>query len=84
MIQVGLSSLVANLADYPSLLPTYVALLVQQPTALRQRLLQRPPAQDSNNDSVAVGRLAYVMGTSSRLYEERCVSDIWDPSHVKK
>lgn len=80
VIQVGLSSLVQNLADYPSLIPTYVDLLVQQPQALRQRLLK--PPQDQNERGV--GRLAYVMGTSSRLYEERCICDVWPAQDVAK
>lgn len=70
LVQVGLTALAPVLAAYPALLPAYVQCLMAQPAALRQRLFE--PAPDG-----VPRRLAYVMGTSSRLYEEFPVSEVW-------
>lgn len=74
--QVGLCSLVRILTSYPTLLPSYVTVLLQQPAGLRQRLLA--------NDASVPRRLAYVMGTSSRLYDECCIPEHWPAIEVAK
>uniref|UniRef100_A0A7S4R532 Uncharacterized protein n=1 Tax=Alexandrium monilatum TaxID=311494 RepID=A0A7S4R532_9DINO len=77
VLQVGLCALVRNLRLYPSLLPAYLAVLLRQPAGLRQRLLTKadvPPPR----------RLAYVMGTSSRLYDECCISEHWPAVEVAR
>jgi hypothetical protein len=83
VLQVGLSSLVRNLQLYPTLLPAYINVLLRQPPGLRQRLLDLPPkAEDGAPTSPR--RLAYVMGTSSRLYEECCICDHWPALEVAR
>jgi hypothetical protein len=62
VLQVGLVHLVRILGDYPSMVPNYIAMMLAQPELMRKRLFA--DAQDPPR------RLAYVMGTSSRLYEE--------------
>jgi len=80
VLQVGLCALVRNLRLYPSLLPAYVAVLLRQPAGLRQRLLTK-----ADDGSVPPPRrLAYVMGTSSRLYEEFCISEQWPAVEVAR
>lgn len=76
VLQVGLCSLVHILGFYPSVLPSYVAVLLSQPAGLRQRLLTGPAKADDGT-APPPRSLAYVMGTSSRLYEECCVCDHW-------
>lgn len=83
VLQVGLSSLVRNLRIYPSLLPAYIHVLLRQPPGLRQRLLDTPmKAEDGTPTSPR--RLAYVMGTSSRLYEECCICNDWPALEVAR
>jgi len=77
VLQVGLSALVRNLSLYPSLLPEYVSIFMQQPEGLRQRLLQGLLKEDTGAAPPPPRRLAYVMATSSRLYEECCVAEHW-------
>jgi hypothetical protein len=62
ILQVGLVAIVRCLREAPQLCLTYVKVLLSQPKALRDRLLH---PRD--------GRIAYVMGPTSRLYEERGV-----------
>jgi len=76
VLQVGLSSLAPVIGDFPTLLPLYVTVLLAQIPTLRQRLLRK-------QDEGAV-RLTYVMGTSSRLYEECCISNVWPHVEVAK
>jgi hypothetical protein len=83
VLQVGLSSLVQNLSLYPTLLPAYLNVLLRQPPALRQRLLDLPPKAEDGGPS-SPRRLAYVMGTSSRLYEECCICDHWPALEVAR
>merc|ERR1719160_1837720 len=64
ILQVGLVAIVRCLREAPQLCGTYVKVLCAQPKALRDRLLH---PRD--------GRIAYVMGPTSRLYEERGVVD---------
>jgi hypothetical protein len=64
ILQVGLVAIVRCLREAPQLASTYVRVLLAQPKALRDRLLH---PRD--------GRIAYVMGPTSRLYEERGVVD---------
>jgi len=73
---VGLSALVQLLYDFTNLQPMFMAVLLEQPPALRQRLLR---AVDDVEESAApnVGKLTYVWGTSTREYEEKCVSALW-------
>mmetsp|Transcript_43475 Transcript_43475/g.114672 ORF Transcript_43475/g.114672 Transcript_43475/m.114672 type:complete len:823 (-) Transcript_43475:71-2539(-) len=80
VLQIGLSVLVPVLHSYTALLPMYVAVLIEQPTLLRQRLL-RPPKLDSG---VRANRVTYVMGNSSRMYEETCPCDVWPHLDVAK
>jgi len=74
VLQVGLSALVHVLGDYPMLFPMYVSVLLDQPPEMRRRLLR--PHEEQGVD-LPVGKLTYVMGNCSRMYEERCVSDLW-------
>jgi hypothetical protein len=78
VVQVGLCCLVTQLESYPSLLPGYVTAFLGQPTGLRTRLLAKRSEKDGPN------RIAYVMGTSSRLYEEVCITDRWPALTVAK
>lgn len=71
VVQVGLCCLVTQLESYPSLLPSFVSAFLGQPTGLRTRLLQSRPEKEGP------ARIAYVMGTSSRLYEEVSIIDRW-------
>jgi hypothetical protein len=81
VLQVGLSSLVHLLQDYPQLLPIYVSVLLEQPANLRQRLLS-----PSGNPGDATGtlRLTYVMGNLSKMYEEKFISSLWPHLDVAK
>jgi len=83
VLQVGLCALVRTLRAYPSLLPAYVSVLLRQPAGLRQRLLQGP-AKAEDGSVPPPRRLAYVMGTSSRLYEECCICDEWPALEVAR
>lgn len=83
VLQVGLCALVTGLRHYPVLLPSYVAVLLRQPAGLRQRLLQGVVKADDGSVPPP-RRLAYVMGTSSRLYEECCVCDLWPSVEVAR
>lgn len=74
VLQVGLSSLVHLLPEFPTLLPMYVTVLLEQKPALRQRLLR--PLEEADG-SATIGRLTYVMGNCSRMYEEQCISNLW-------
>merc|ERR1712080_401916 len=56
----------------------YVTVLLEQPVPLRQRLLR--PLETSER----VSRVTYVMGNSSRMYEEKCISDLWPHLDVAK
>jgi hypothetical protein len=62
LLQVGLVGIARCLREVPQLTEHYVTILLAQPKALRDRLL-----------TPGDGRIAYVMGPSSRLYEERGV-----------
>jgi len=85
VLQVGLSCLVRNLTQYPSLLPGYVSAFLRQPAGLRQRLLQGSVMKDDPGaPPPPPRRLAYVMATSSRLYEEWCVCDHWPSLDVAR
>merc|ERR1712039_172287 len=70
-----------GLPEYPTLLPMFVTVLLEQPAALRQRLLR--PSEAGAADRT-VGRLTYVMGNSSRMYEEKHVSSLWPHLDVAK
>jgi hypothetical protein len=76
VLQVGLSSLVGILRLFPSLLPAYTSVLLKQPYHMRQRLLE-PPSRAEDGEPTSPRRVAYVVGTSSRLYEEVCICDHW-------
>lgn len=78
MLQVGLSALVHLLSDFSILLPIFVSVLLGQPPALRARLLRQPDAGAGSR------RLTYVMGNSSRMYEEKCIGDLWPHLDVAK
>jgi hypothetical protein len=82
VLQVGLSALVHLLGEYPPLLPMYVTVLLEQPASLRQRLLRNQDADQAADRTV--GRLTYVMGNSSRMYEEKCISVLWPHLDVSK
>lgn len=89
VLQVGLCALAKNLRLYPSLLPAYVSVLLKQPAGLRQRLLSDRQAKDSPSSGAdgrpaAPQRLPYVMGTSSRLYEEYNICDAWPPLDIAR
>lgn len=78
VLQVGLSSLVHLLAEYPDLFPMFVTVLLEQRPALRQRLLQ--PAHEGSERT----RLTYVHGNFSRMYEETCLPSVWPHLDVAK
>lgn len=84
VLQVGLSALVRNLAQYPTLLPEYVSIFLQQPEGLRQRLLHGSLKEDTGAPLPPPRRLAYVMATSSRLYEECCIADHWNALDIAR
>jgi hypothetical protein len=83
VLQVGLSSLVKCLRLYPTLLPAYINVLLKQPAQLRQRLLEGK-AQADDGAPTSPRRVAYVAGTSSRLYEECCICDHWPALEVAR
>lgn len=78
VIQVGLSSLARNLGDYPELLPTYMDLLLAQPPGLRRRLLGLEQREEEG------WKVAYVMGTSSRVFDEARIGKFWPSLEVAK
>jgi len=73
VLQVGLSALVQLLQDFPNLLPMFVSVLLNQPPALRRRLL-RPPDMEAGGRT---GRIFYVHGNASHTYEEECITMLW-------
>jgi len=77
ILQVGLSALVQLLHDYTNLQPMFMAVLLEQPPPLRRRLLK--PIDDAGEPSTEgnVGKLTYVWGSSTREYEEKCISALW-------
>jgi len=81
VLQVGLSALVHLLAEYSTLLPMFVTVLLEQPPNYRRRLLQ-PAGADGGDYSVS--RKTYVWGNASRMYEEKCVSQLWPHIDVAK
>jgi len=83
--QVALCAVARTLCSYESLLSTYVESLLRQDPALSARLL------DGRSTGGALGaaappprRVAYVPGSSSRLYEEFCVCDFWPAKDVAR
>jgi len=83
VLQVGLSGLAPVIGEFPILLPLYVQVLLAQTPSLRQRLL-RPKQEEEGGADMPTSRLTYVMGTSSRLYEEICISEVWPHVEVAK
>mmetsp|Transcript_60295 Transcript_60295/g.134499 ORF Transcript_60295/g.134499 Transcript_60295/m.134499 type:complete len:556 (+) Transcript_60295:2-1669(+) len=77
VLQVGLSALVHVLPDYPDLLPVFVAVLLGQTPALRQRLLQEATEGDK------AGR-TYVHGNFTCVYEETCLPEMWPHLDIAK
>jgi len=71
VLQVGLSALVHLLPEYPTLLPMFVTVLLEQRPALRQRLLE-PPEEGAER-----ARRTYVHGNFSRMYEETYLPGVW-------
>merc|ERR1719313_403600 len=55
-----------------------MAVLLEQPPPLRRRLL-RPIDEEDPEGGTAVGngKLTYVWGSSTREYEEKCISALW-------
>eukprot|EP00929_Paragymnodinium_shiwhaense_P009279 TRINITY_DN113387_c0_g1_i1.p1 TRINITY_DN113387_c0_g1~~TRINITY_DN113387_c0_g1_i1.p1 ORF type:complete len:849 (+),score=159.16 TRINITY_DN113387_c0_g1_i1:121-2667(+) len=85
VLQVGLCALAKCLRLYPSLLPAYVNVLLKQPADYRQGILQGPTkAEVTEGLAPASRRLAYVMGTSSRTYEECCIAHHWPSLEIAK
>lgn len=84
LLQVGLCTLVRTLDLYPSLLHVYVTVLLQQPPSFRQRLLSGPPRAELGAAPAVNRRLAYVMGTSSREYNECCICNYWPAKDVAR
>lgn len=76
VLQVGLSALVPLLHDYTNLQPMFMAVLLEQPPQLRRRLLRAVSEVEPETGSHA-GKLTYVYGSSTREYEEKCVSAMW-------
>jgi len=74
VLQVGLSSLVYVLPEYPNLLPNFVAVLLAQRPDLRQRLL-------TPEERV---RRSYVHGNATFMYEETCLLDVWPHLDIAK
>merc|ERR1712048_212691 len=54
-----------------------------QPAGLRQRLLQGP-AKGDDGTAPPPRRVAYVMGTSSRIYDECCICDEWPALEIAR
>merc|ERR1712187_355724 len=85
VLQVGLCALVKNLHEYPSLLPAYIDVLLKQPAGYRQRVLHGPMQKEGSDGlAPATRRLAYVMGTSSRTYEECCIAHHWPSLEIAR
>jgi hypothetical protein len=84
VLQVGLVALAGNLSLYPTLLHPYVAALLHQPAGLRRRLLGPAGPDPTSEEAALARRLAYVMGTSSRLYEEHCICNSWSPIDIAR
>jgi len=76
VLQVGLCSLGKILRLYPSLLPAYTDVLLRQPSLLRRRILE-PTDAELDGGGEATRRLVYVMGTSTRTYEECWLPSQW-------
>lgn len=68
--QVGLFSVAPLLSSYPALLPSYLDTLLKQPLDMLEQLLA------AGAESAGVRR-QYVMGASSRVYEEADVRAHW-------
>jgi hypothetical protein len=84
VLQVGLSALVTLLESRTDLHPIFVTVLLSQPALLRQRLL-RLHDQESDEEGGGVGaKLVYVQGSSSRQYEEKCISALWPHLDIAK
>uniref|UniRef100_A0A7S1AU92 Spermatogenesis-associated protein 4 n=1 Tax=Noctiluca scintillans TaxID=2966 RepID=A0A7S1AU92_NOCSC len=83
VLQIGLCALAPALRQFPTLIPPYVVVLLNQPPALRQRVLSVPQSTFEKS-SLAPRRLAYVLGSASSLYEECVISDVWPGSEVAK
>lgn len=83
VLQVGLCALVRNLRPYPTLLPAYVAVLLRQPVGFRARLLYGRTRADEGA-APPPRRLSYVLGTSSRVYDECCICDYWPSLDVAR
>lgn len=78
VLQVGLSALVQLLHDFDKMQPMFIAVLLAQPQPLRRRLLKPQDEGDAADGAGAsVGKLTYVWGSSTREYEEKCVSALW-------
>eukprot|EP00927_Polykrikos_kofoidii_P044363 TRINITY_DN38346_c0_g1_i1.p1 TRINITY_DN38346_c0_g1~~TRINITY_DN38346_c0_g1_i1.p1 ORF type:complete len:832 (-),score=162.57 TRINITY_DN38346_c0_g1_i1:128-2623(-) len=86
VLQVGLSALVKNLRAYPSLLPGYINVLLRQSVGLRARLLYGPSKADIalGAQEATMRRVDYVMGTSSRTYEECCLAQHWPALEIAR
>lgn len=75
VLQVGLSAIAPLLNDIPTLIPMFVEVLVEQPGAMRQRLLQQKEVQEGTASPSR--RRTYVMGNTSRMYEEVSIPEAW-------
>eukprot|EP00929_Paragymnodinium_shiwhaense_P006898 TRINITY_DN110850_c0_g1_i1.p1 TRINITY_DN110850_c0_g1~~TRINITY_DN110850_c0_g1_i1.p1 ORF type:complete len:845 (+),score=243.11 TRINITY_DN110850_c0_g1_i1:105-2639(+) len=77
VLQVGLCALVDLLPYYTNLLPMFVAVLLAQPAELRRALLL--PTLDG-----VAARTRMVWGTTSLMYEEVTISQLWPHLDVAK
>merc|ERR1712187_921936 len=66
----------------------FVSVLLCQPAALRRRLLRPQELEASSGPASApgarVGKMCYVMGNASRMYEEKCIAREWPHLDVAK
>lgn len=76
VLQVGLSALVQLLDDFTHMQPSFMAVLLEQPPPLRQRLL-KPIDEAEPTPAGHAGKITYVIGSSTREYEEKCISALW-------
>jgi len=84
VLQVGLCSLVDLLPHYTNLLPMYVSVLLGQPEKYRRALLSPESEGGSPDPTEPIGVHRKVWGTTSLLYENVVISNLWPHLDIAK